>query len=98
MRSIYYRECHAAAFSRSSVSALKTSGRIAFKYKSRALGIPFLRQSLTEAGRHSHNSATAEVPPRSSIIWFALFMVPILGMTKCQCQGIPNFYFGRIGS
>lgn len=97
MRSIYCREIHAAALSRCSASLLKTSGRIAFKYKRRAFGMPFLRQSLTEAGRHSHNSATAEVPPRSSIIWFALFMVLILGMTKYQCQGIPNFYFGKIG-
>ena len=70
---------------------MKTSGRNSFNVCRRAGGMPYLRQSDTDAGEifGSNKRATAEVPPRSSII-LESFMGRILGIPEIHCQGKPK--------
>lgn len=71
------------------------SGRKISRYLRRALGMPFIRHSDTDDGFISHNMATADVPPNSSII-LESFMERILGIPKLNCQGIPNKFDVRL--
>jgi hypothetical protein len=52
---------------------------------SRALGIPVLRHSETDAGCTSQSLAVSLVPPRASMIWLSVrevFMPPFLGIPE----------------
>lgn len=67
--------------------AAKTFGCKSRKYCKRASGISFaLIQPDTLGGLILHISATAEVPPKSLIIFSTFIMFNIVGMPKFKCQ------------
>jgi hypothetical protein len=72
------------------------SGRITWKYFFQPFGMPFLRQSDTEAGLISQISATTLVPPNLSMISESVIVGCIVGMPKFESQGMPNVQNVRI--
>ena len=67
-----------------------TSGRSRRRYIRRAFGIPSLRHSDTACGVTSHMTATAPVPPRSSMI---LFVSIPHSSTLDVCESSPLYIF-----
>lgn len=76
-------------------------GYTAFRYISRAFGIPSVLHSETEGGFIPKIAATSLVPPRRSITAegsksMSVFMPARLGAPNATCQGTPNFDRVRI--